>query len=84
MKGKILTRLQEFDGVDLMGFGISNAGDMITSVVMPNAAYSTRYDLPQQTTDNWFSVMNSVEDHGMDKVIQALNNEFSKTMKSIP
>ncbi|WP_424404888.1 type VI secretion system tip protein TssI/VgrG [Pasteurella sp. PK-2025] len=84
VKGEILTRLQEFDGIDLTSTPLSNYGDIVTAIAMPNATYTTRYDLPAQTKAHWFSVMNSVDDHGMDKVIQALNNEFSETIQSIP
>lgn len=83
IKGEVLTRLQEFDGINPLASTANNIGDMAIATVMPNAAYTTRYDLPQQTTDNWISIMNSVDDHGMDKVIPALEGEFRKTIESI-
>ncbi|MBN6065491.1 type VI secretion system tip protein VgrG [Aggregatibacter actinomycetemcomitans] len=83
VKGEILTRLQEYDGLSLASSPASNVGDLVLSKAMPDAVYTTRYPLPQQTTDNWPSIMNSVDDHGMDKVIPALEEEFRGTIDAI-
>ncbi|WP_109079384.1 type VI secretion system tip protein TssI/VgrG [Aggregatibacter kilianii] len=84
VKGEILTRFQEFDGVSFSSAPINNVGDYLLAKGMPDAVYTTRYPLPKQTTEHWIlPIRNSVDDHGMDKVIPALEGEFRGIIGSI-
>ncbi len=96
IKKELLTRVQELEPKTLpdvvkrinpttrMPYALADAADALGALA-PNARYTERYQLPIQTKDNWipFDIGNSLDDHGMDKVINALESQFTDTIKLI-
>ena len=92
---ELLTRVQETEPLTLSGmldrinpqkaasYALADAGDIALDFLTPDARYTERYKLPIQTKDNIIPFGNSYQDHGMDKVIDALGGELFKTKQTI-
>ncbi|SMB89313.1 Uncharacterized protein conserved in bacteria, partial [Pasteurella testudinis DSM 23072] len=86
IKHELLTRMQVIEKPELTWDYISKvpltAPDIAIGVLLPNARSSTSYELPVQTDEHWFPGVDSYVDHGIDKVISALEKQLLEGFKS--
>ncbi|MDU8925632.1 hypothetical protein RYD26_12150, partial [Pasteurellaceae bacterium LIM206] len=79
VKGEVLTRLQE-PNPSMFDSPMNMIMDRGVAKAMPDAAYTSHYDLPKQS---WMPIKGSLDDHGMDKVLDGMNEAYLNSLKKI-